>query len=633
MLDHHTVRFGTFEFDLASGDLRSNGRRVPLQGQPAQVLAQLVGASGRLVTRDELRRAIWPEDTFVEFDTALNVAINKVRQALRDSASAPRFIETVPKRGYRFLADVRPVVPADPPADPAGVPPLPVPAAAPVAPRALAQSRWVWLAAAVILTVTVGAVWSGNRSASSTPPGIRSLAVLPFHPLVAGEGDDALEVGLAEAIIVRLGQLKQLRLPSIHAVQRYAERQPDSRLAGRDLGVESVLEGSLQRVNGSVRLSARLIDVASGETLWAEQWDFPWTDIFTVQDAMAGEVSRALALNLAAADRRPLQAHPTNVAAYDAYLRARYLLLRRTVSDSRRAGELLEEAIKLDPASAAAHASLAFAYISIPLLDGPTTPFVERARAAARRALDLDPTIGEAHAVLGRVLLHFDWDVEAADREMRRALALNPTDPFVLHCYSQVLAQEGRFEEALMLAERARAQDPASVLANRDKAIVLFLARRYDECVDQCQRTLELDPHAPFVQFYLGRAYEQLGRDREAIEAYIAPFALSDRYRDWLPKFRTAAAQGDLKAFGKLRLQFLLAQPEVSTYSVATAYVQLGDHDRALEWLEKLYQARGGRIRLLRASPEWDPLRSDPRFQDLLRRANIAPIEIPGLQK
>jgi TolB-like protein/Tfp pilus assembly protein PilF len=596
---------------------------VPLQGQPAQVLAQLVGASGRLVTRDELRRAIWPEDTFVEFDTALNVAVNKVRQALRDSATAPRFIETIPKRGYRFLADVRPVLPSDPPA---------VPVAAPETNRAFTRARWPWLAAALVIVVTVAAVWSGDRSATSASS-IRSLAVLPFHPIAASEGDEALEVGLAEAIIVRLGQLKQLRLPSIHAVQRYAERQPDSRLAGRDLGVEAVLEGSLLRVNGSVRLSARLIDVASGATLWAQQWDFPWTDIFTIQDAMAGQVSRALALNLAAADRRPLQAHPTNVAAYDAYLRARYLLLKRTVSDSKRASELLEEVVRLDPISAAAHASLAFAYISIPLLEGPATPYVERARAAARRALELDPTIGEAHAVLGRILLHFDWDVDAADREMRRALALDPTDPFVLHCYSLVLAQEGRFEEAITLAERARAQDPASVLANRDKAIVLFLARRYDECVEQCRRTLELDPHAPFAQFYLGRSYERLGRDREAIEAYIAPLALSEKYRASLPALRTAAARGDLKAFWKLRLQLLLAEPEISIYSVATAYAELGDYDRALEWLEKLYQARGGRIRFLRASPEWDPLRSDSRFQDLLRRANITPIEIPGLQK
>jgi tetratricopeptide (TPR) repeat protein len=216
---------------------------------------------------------------------------------------------------------------------------------------------------------------------------------------------------------------------------------------------------------------------------------------------------------------------------------------------------------------------------------------------------------------------------------MHEALALDPTDPFVLHCYSQVLAQEGRFEEALTLAERARAQDPASVLANRDKAMVLFLARRYDECVEQCRRTLELDPHAPFAQFYLGRAYERLGRDKEAIEAYIAPLLVSEKYRESLPALRTAAARGDLKAFWKLRLQLLLGEPDVRNYSVATAYAQLGDHDRALEWLEKLYQARGGQIRLLRASPEWDPLRSDPRFQDLLRRANITPIVIPAAHR
>jgi TolB-like protein/DNA-binding winged helix-turn-helix (wHTH) protein/Tfp pilus assembly protein PilF len=617
------ARFGTFEFDLATGELRSSGRRVPFQSQPAQVLAQLIGAPGRLVTRDELRRAIWPEDTFVEFDTALNVAVNKVRQALNDSATAPRFIETIPKRGYRFLADVR----SDPPAEPPSVP-----AQIPGAPRGLAQSRWIWFAAALVLSVTLAAVWRGDRARRETPA-IRSLAVLPFRPLVVDSRDQALEVGLAEAIIVRLSQLKQLRLPSIHAVQRYAERQLDSRLAGRDLGVEAVLDGSLMRVDGNVRLSARLIDVASGATLWAEQRDFPWSDIFTVQDTMAAEVSRALALNIGAADKRPPQSHPTNLAAYDPYLRARFLLLRRTRADSKRAAELLEEAVRLDPKSAEAQASLAFAYVSIPLLEGPTTPYVELARAAARRALDLDPAIAEAHAVLGRVRLHFDWDVEAADREMRRGLMLDPANPFVLHCYSTVLAQEGRFEEALQLAERALAQDPASVLANRDRAIILFQARRYGECVDQCQRTLELDPHAPIAHFYLGRAYEQLGRGREAIEAYLAPLTFREDQRELAAAFRSAAGRGDLKAFWKLRLQLLLGEPEVRTYAVAVAYAQIGDDDQALSWLEKLYLTRAGQMRLLRTSPEWDRFRSNPRFQDLLSRANIAPVDLPVVQK
>ncbi len=485
------VRFGTFEFDVSTSELRSKGRRVALQSQPAQVLALLLSNPGQIVTREQLRAAIWSDDTFVEFDTSLNVAVNRIRQSLRDSANAPRFVETIPKRGYRFLADVHPI------AAEASIMPSAQPVAATSVSRAVRPWRSVGLAlAALVGSVTLAAVWSGTRVGDATPP-VRSVAVLPFRPLIADAPDEVLEIGLSEAVIIRLGHIKQLRVPSIHAVQRYARQHPDPLVAGRDLGVEAVLEGSLLRANGNVRLSARLLDVATGTTLWAQQWDLPWSDIFTVQDALATEVSRALAVRLAN-QGSSLPEHPTNVAAYESYLRARYLLLRRTVADCKRAAELLEEAIERDPNSAAAHATLGFAYVSVPLLEGPANPFVELARQATRRALELDPTIAEAHAVLGRILLHFDRDVESGHREMRRAFELDPTNPFVLHCYAQVLADDGRFDEALVVADRALAQDPTSVLATRDKAGILFLARRYEDCVAMCLMTLELDPvHAP----------------------------------------------------------------------------------------------------------------------------------------
>lgn len=606
------VRFGGFEFDFLSGDLRNNGRRVPLQGQPAQVLSHLLSHPGQLVTREDLRRKVWADDTFVDFDAAVNVAINKVRQALGDSASAPRFIETIPRRGYRFLADVHAIE--------AAVPALPPSTLAPV--RARRSPRWR-LAAMVVSAVSLLALYSSARvDPVSTPP--RSIAVLPFRPLVAETRDEALEVGLAEAVIVRLGRLKQLRVPSINAVQRYSRLDADPRVAGRDLGVEAVLEGSLLRANGSVRLSARLLDVKTGTALWAEQWDFPWTDILTIQDAMATEVTRALALRLVAEEHTSLRKHPTNIAGYEGYLRARYLLLRRTVADSRRAAELLEEVVRLDPDSAAAHASLAFAYISVPLLEGPSSPFVELGRRAARRALDLDATMAEAHSVMARILVHFDWDVEGSDRASRRALELDPTNPFVLHCYSLMLADQGRFEEALRLANRALSLDPTSVLANRDKAIILFLARRYQECSEQCRRTLELDRYYASVYTYLARAYEQLDRPAEAVEAYLTPLTFREQNRDMVAALRAAAAQGGLKEFWKLRLRYLLQEPEVRTAAVAGAYVQIGDHDRAMAWLEKLYAERGAWIRGLKVQPVWDPLRGDPRFQDLLRRSNMA---------
>lgn len=610
------VQFGTFEFDLSSGELRHQGRMVPLQSQPAQVLAKLVANPGEIVSRDDLRRAIWTEDTFVEFDTALNVAVNKIRQALRDSATAPRFVETVPRRGYRFLADVRPAA-----RQPSGSTREPAP---PIG-RTPAHGRWQpWVAASIAALLAI-ALWTGSRASPSLDP-VRSVAVLPFRPLIVEARDEALEVGLAEAIIVRLGDLRQLRVPSIHTVQRYARQHVDPQRAGRELGADAVLEGNLLRQNGSLRLSARLIEVAGGTTLWAQHWDLPWSDIFTIQDTTAAEVSRALALRLGPEGTSMPPRHPTSAAAYEPYLRARFLLLRRTVGDSQRAAALLEEAVGLDPRSAAAHASLAFAYVSVPLLDGPTDPFVERGRQAAQRALDLDPGNAEAHAVLGRVFLHFDWNAEEGERAMRRAFDLDPTDPFVLHCYSRVLADDGRFDEALRLADRALAEEPTSVLANRDKAVIQLLAGRYEEAIELARKTLELDPYSPFAHTTLGRAYEQLGRTDQAIEAYLTPLTFSEQHRDMVEALRAAARRGGLRGFWTERLRYLMKEPVVPLHAVAVAHVRIGDHDRALEWLEKLYAARGGQLRTVKVMPEWAPLRGDPRFQDVLRRANLTPM-------
>jgi len=624
MSARRVVRFGVFEFDVTSGELCKEGRRVGLQSQPAQVLSQLVSNPGCVMTREELRRTMWPEDTFVDFDTSLNVAVNKLRQALHDSATTPRFIETIPKRGYRFLADVHTVETAD----------RPMQEAAPSIARTRFHSMQALWVAALALAITVPAVtigsdwlrWTIARGdpLSASP---RSVAVLPFRPLVAEARDQALEIGLAEAVIIKLGELKQLRVPSIHAVQRFARLDVDPLVAGRELRVQSVLAGSLLRVNGNVRLSARLLDVQKGTTLWSQQWDVPWTDIFSIQDAVATEVTRALAVSLGTEERTSLRTHPTNVAAYDRYLRARSLLFRRTIPDTRRAIELLEEAVKLDPGSAAAYGSLGFGYISIPLLDGPAAPYAALGRQAASRALELDPTIAEAHAVLGRIKFHFDWDDAGAERQFRRALDLDPTHPFVLHCFSQVLADLGRPEESLMLADRALEQDPASVLANRDKGIVLYLARRYDEAQEQFRRALELDHYNISLYPWLAMAYERLDRPEEATEAYITPLTFAEENRGMVASLREAARRGGLKGFWERRLRFLLEEPEVRVGSVAFAYVEVGDFDQALAWLEKLYAARGAWIRTLKNNPRWDPLRRDPRFEDLLRR--IVPSDRP----
>jgi DNA-binding winged helix-turn-helix (wHTH) protein/TolB-like protein/Flp pilus assembly protein TadD len=616
------LQFGTFELDIHFGELRRNGRRVALQGQPAQVLCQLVSHPGELVSRDDLRRAIWADGTFVDFDTALNVAIKKIRQALRDSASAPRFIETVPRRGYRFLAEVRGIEPeeshsarslASCPLD------APAPPSRGMLPRfglAAAGLALVAAAAATLIALSQRGVHGG---AASRP---RSVAILPFRPL-AGTGDEALQVGMAEAVIIRLAELEHLRIPSLSTVQRHAKRDPDPLAAGQALGTDAVLDGTLLRVDGNLRVSARLLDVRTGQSLWAQQWDQPWTDVFAVQDAMAAQVARALALSLASEEQASPRRRPTSVNAYERYLRARLLLARLSVADATRAAELLEETVQIDPASAAAHASLAFAYISIPLNQGPIKPFVERGRRAAERALELDPTLAEAHAVLGRISFSFDWDPEAAERRMRQALELDPDDPFTLHCFSMMLSQDGRFDEALSFNQRLLDQDPVATLPNRDRSLILFLARRYTEAVEQARKTLELEPNLPGAYSALWRSYERLGQPQEAIEAYLASLGFSKEGQATVPALRDAARRGGIAGFHQHRLELLLRQPVPPTYTVASAYMSLGDKDRALEWLEKLYTERGAWIRNLKVAEEWDPLRGDPRFQDLQRRANV----------
>ena len=605
------VRFGVFEFDPASGELRREGRRIPLQTQPAQVLAHLVRAPGEVVTREDLRRTLWADDTFVDVDAALNVAINKIRHALRDSASAPRFVETLPKRGYRFLADVHPVG-DDPEPSPAptdrDLPPL-----ARASPRGV---RWVW--AALVLSLALLTLWGGSRwqvPAATT----RSLAVLPFRPLVSDMPDDALQVALAEAVIVKLGDLQQLRVPSIHAVQRYATRDTDARVAGRELGVETVLEGTLLRRNGTVRLTARLIDVDEGTSLWSGRWDFAWTDIFSVQDAIATEVTRALAVRLGADERNRLHRHPTNLAAYEAYLRARSLMLRLTADDSRLAIEKLEEAVALDPRSSHAQATLAFAYIMAAILEGPREPNATLARRAAERARELDAGSGEAYAALGRILFHFDWNTEGALEHMRKALELEPANPFVLHCASRLFADLGQTRDALALVERALALDPASALANRDKLVNLMLARRYDEAIGQAHKALELSPYDAMVYHFLGRSYEQLGRERDAIDAYIKPLTFSEEHRERVARLRAAAERGGLRGYYEEALAVLLeGGSRAHAGRIARIHLKLGDTARALEWLDRLQAERWPWMPALTHDPEWDVVRDHPRFQRLM---------------
>ena len=459
----------------------------------------------------------------------------------------------------------------------------------------------------------------GCRNAASTPP--RSVAVLPFKPLVADARDEALELGMAEAVIVKLGQQPSLRVPSIGAVRRYAGLEPNPLQAGRELGVETVLDGSLQRANDRLRVSARLLDVATGTARWAKQWDLPWTDVFTVQDALAAEVARELALTLVPSQKTK---QTTNPVAYEGYLRASYLVTQRTPEDSRRAIALLEEVVRIDPSLAPAYAVLADAHLSIPWLGAPLEPHVSLARQAAQRSLELDPTGAEAHAILGTILAQFDWDPVGGERELKRALELGPEVATVLRLYSLFLWHEGRFDESLALNARELALDPASVFANRNKAIILYYARRYEESIAQSKKTVELDRYFITAYSWLGKSYEQLGRDGEAVEAHIMPLTFREERLHDAAALRAAAERGGLRGFWRRWLEIEESWQEYFNTDIpALAWMKLGDRERALRELEHLCEARSPWIRALKVEPQWDPLRADPRFQAILRKAGF----------
>ena len=623
-MTHSTVAFGTFEFDLSTGELRSKGTRVALQDQPAQLLGLLVRQAGRVVTREELRKALWSDDTFVEFDTALNVAVNKVRQALRDSATSPRFVETVPRRGYRFLADVRPVEVDVRPTPAAGVPvAVPPPDAAPVA-GAPRNSRARIVAGAVATLAVAGVFLLPSslpwRRATSGP---RSVAVLPFRPLVADARDEALEVGMAEAVIVKLGQLQGLRVPSIGAVQRYAGRERDPLRAGGELGVDSVLDGSLQRSNGRLRVSARLLDVRSGTPRWARQWDLPWTDVFTVQDAMATDVARELALTFSS-PRGPQ--HTTDPDAYERYLRARYLVAQRTPETSRRAGELLEEVVRIDPGFAPAYAVMADAYLVDPLagraaravpLHGPT------GRATGRRA---GPDLrGGARACWAPFWRSSTGTSRPVSGSCERALELGPEVPTVLRLYSLFLWFEGRFDEALTLNDRELALDPASVFANRNRAIIYLLrppVRGLHRAVTQDARARP-PLHRLRTHGWAGRSSGSAATPRPWRRSSSRSRSGRIARTTWRRCERRPPRAGT-RGFWRRWLEIEERQPEYfNTDGPAMAWLRIGERERALSELERLCEARSPWMRAIGVEPLWDPLRADPRFQALMRKARF----------
>jgi TolB-like protein/Tfp pilus assembly protein PilF len=567
------VRFGTFELDLHAGELRKDGLRIRLQEQPLQILAMLLENRGSVVTREELQRKLWPTDTFVDFDHSLNRAINKLREALGDSPDAPNFIETLPKRGYRFLA------PFD------------------------------------------GCI--GHKR--GTP--IDSIAVFPLSTSLPHPDLEYLSVGIPGSIIHTLSRIPGLRVIAWNSLPRQGKEE-DPLTIGRSVGAKVILIGRMWQRGSKLRLHVDLLDTANGEALWGEQYDRDLTELFAIHDDIAREVSARLRVKLTGEDTTRLtKRHTENVEAYHLYVRARRWCEKRSTEGFKRGAEYLTRAVELDPNFALAHAELA-QIISVPCYYGAVDPNIAypQARAAAFRALELDPNLPEAHEVLATTLKNYDWNWEAAEKEYILTIDLNANYATAHYHYSYLLAEQGRFEEAIHEATEAVSRDPMSPLLNAGLAFVLLYARRLERAIDQASTSLEVDPNMILSYLTLGMAYEMKGLFDQAIDAFRRSIDVGTAPvypQAFLSHAYARSGQLDKARLCVAQLEELSKSSYVPQLAFVIAYEGLREIDLALDAIEKSCSLRETNLILIKVWHHFDALREHLRFREIERRVGL----------
>jgi TolB-like protein/DNA-binding winged helix-turn-helix (wHTH) protein/tetratricopeptide (TPR) repeat protein len=595
-------RFGVFEVDPVAGELRKQGRKVRLPDQSVQILLALLERPGEMVTRQQLQERLWHQDTFVDFDANLNTAVSLLRDALGDSAKNPRFIETLPRRGYRFLAEVKA----------AGAEPPPAPRTRPGGRRSAA------IVAGLVVLVAVALSYLALGPRRQT---VDSVAVLPL--VYAGpqaDGDhEYLADGLTSALITELARLGVPNVISETSVMRYKGAKKPLPTIARELGADVLVEGSVVREGNVVRVNAQLIDARSDKHIWARSYQQEMRSVLELQD----EIARAIVMEIRSTLAPVAQAPPAvvNPAALEAYLRGRHAL-REMVEDRRgRAPGYFEEALRLEPTFAPAYAGLAEYY---GLTDAvPPGEALPRARAYAHKALELDRTLAGPHLTLAMISLWGDWAWAAAEREFQRSLELDPGDAATRRWYALFLDLMARPRAAAVQLQRMRELDPVSALTLHAQSFHLFLARRYDEALTQMRAARELSPHDSMVFDGLGNLYIYAGDYQRAVAAIEEGIALWGRDPASLSALATAHARAGRPAAARTlldELDGLARQRHVPASWFAGIHVSLGEIDRAVEWLETGFRARDAYLVQLQVNPAYDPIRGDARYHDLVRR-------------
>ena len=573
---HSTLRFGEFELDISAYELRRGGQPVHLERQPMDLLILLVEHHRQLVSRADIVKRLWDPGVFVDVEMGVNTAIRKLRQALRDSRESPAFVETISGKGYRFIAPVN-------------------------------------------------AVLLGRQQEA-----IESVAVLPFANDSADPDGEYLSDGITETLINNLSQIWNLRVVARSTVFRYKGKDIDPQKAGNDLHVRAVVSGRLLQRGSTLIIRAELMDVATGAQLWGGQYNRKAEDVFALQDDLSREISEKLRLQLTGDEKQRLTKRYTEDAeAYRLYLKGRYHWNKRSPEGLQKAVEYFRQALEKDPAYSLAYAGLAdtYAYLSFFNVVAPREA-MPKAKNAAVKGLEIDKDLAEAHVSLGYVSFTYDGDWPAAGKHFEQALALNPAYSRAHTFYPFYLSSLGRSEEALEVARRALDFDPASPAVSHSLAVQLYFARQFDQAIDQAHNTLEMDANFAISYAVLGEVYLSKGMYREGLLALEKYSALS----------RSSATSLALLGYSQARLgersQALRMIEELKAASkesfvpalfVALVYAGLEDKGQAFTWLEKAYEERFNRLAYLKVDALWDPLRSDPRFADLLRRVGIPP--------
>ena len=627
------ARFGIYEMSLQSGELRKGGVRIRVQQQPLKLLEILLERPGQVVTREELRNQLWPNESFGDFDQAVNIAIAKLRGALGDSADNPRFIETLPKRGYRFIADVStesespPVQPESGRTEASGDQFREASSAPSQRSRWLKARTAIGLALILILSL-LGVLLFRSRNRPPATSAIRSIAVLPLENLSGDTAQDYFADGMTDQLITDLAQISALRVISRTSAMAYkGARKPLPEIA-RELHVDAVVEGTVLRSGEQVRITAQLIQASADTHLWADSYEGNLSDTLVLQKKVAQAIADRIRVELTPGEQAGLKRlKVVDPQVYEGYLKGRYFWNKRTGDGLKKAIDYFNQAIAKDPNYAPAYSGLADSYA----LAGDwqyavmtTKEALPKAKAAAMKALELDNTLSEAHTSLAFCLEGFDWDSETAESEFRRAIELSPGYATAHHWYAWHLALIGRKSDALSEMRKAQNLDPLSLIINADLAELLLIDGSPDEAIEQSRKTIEMDSSFALAHNQLGQAYLEQHRFPEAISELQKAVQLSGGSPTCMANLARAFAESEKRTEATELLNELKARSSRGypyAAELASVYAALGDKNEAMASLEKGYEERFNPGVLLR--PAFDPLRSDPAFQDFERRIGL----------